>query len=133
MKDNQDARKDVEKEEIEVLEGKEEIIDENNGDIRLKPKHRFWKKIPGFGFILILIALIIQNFTNLLVKQMTSIDPLVLLFYRSIFIFIVTMPWAVLKEKPPFPPGQSNADRLRLLYRGIIGCLNMWAGFYSLR
>ena len=112
------------------MDDKAEILDV---DVNLTREEKCWKKIPGFGFILILIALIVQNVQFLLVKKMTSIDPLVLLFYRSIFILMVTLPWAVLKEKPPFPPKQTNADRLRLLYRGIIGCLNMWAGYHSLR
>ena len=120
--------------EGEAPEKNEDELLGNGGEEEEKDqKTRCWKKIPGFGFILIFIALVTQNFTNLLIKQMTSIDPLVLLFYRSVPIFLVTMPWAVTKEKPPFPPKQSSADRLRLLYRGVIGCLNMWAIYYSLR
>ena len=112
---------------------KKEMIEDIDEYVTLTSKEKCWKKIPSFGFILISIALIVQNVLFLLIKQMTSIDPLVLLFYRLIIIFMVTMPWAVIKEKPPFPPQQSNVDRLRLLYRGIVGCLNMWAGYYSLR
>ena len=112
---------------------KKVMIEDIDEDVAITSEEKCWKKIPGFGFILIFVGLIVQNVVFLLVKQMTSIDPLVLLFYRSIIIFMVTMPWAVLKEKPPFPPQQSNVDRLRLLYRGIVGCLNMWAGYYALR
>ena len=102
-------------------------------EFEVRVEEKCWKSVPGVGFGLIFVALLVQNGQLLLVKTMTSIDPLVLLFYRSIFIFLVTMPWAVIKDKPPFPPQQSLKDRFSLLYRGIIGCLNMWAGYYSVR
>ena len=108
----------------------EDITDVENEKAK---DQKFWKRIPGFGFFLIVVALTVQNFTSLLVKKTVGIDPLVLLFYRSIIILLVTLPWSIISEKSPFPPHQKNGDRLRVLYRGVVSCLHQWAGYHALR
>ena len=40
---------------------KSEMIEDIDEDVTLTSKDKCWKKIPGFGFILISIALIVQN------------------------------------------------------------------------
>ena len=92
-----------------------------------------WKTIPCVGYVLIFLKVIFHTGTNLMVKKMTTIHPLSLLLYRSLMILTISLPWSITINRSPFPPDQTTEDRLCLLFRGMVGCLNMWANFYSLR
>lgn len=82
---------------------------------------------------MIFLKVVFHTGTNLMVKRMTNIHPLSLLLYRSLMILTISLPWSIAINRSPFPPDQTKEDRLCLLFRGMVGCLNMWANFYSLR
>jgi len=126
------AREDIKFEPLKSEEDEEETIEEikfNENSV----KNSWWQNIPCIGYILIFLKVVFHTGTNVMVKKMTNIHPLSLLLFRSLMILSVSLPWSVMINRSPFPPDQSMDDRLCLLFRGMAGCLNMWANFYSLR
>jgi len=92
-----------------------------------------WKKIPGFGIFLLLAHVILSNVVNVIVKDITGVAPESLLFFRSVIMLGVSMPWAVCVNKPPFSPDMQRKEQVMLLFRGLIGFANVLASYYSLR
>ena len=70
---------------------------------------------------------------NVIVKDLTSVPPVTLLFYRSLIMLGVSMPWAVAVNKPPFPPDMDRKEQGLLVFRGVVGFANILASYYSLR
>ena len=121
-------------EPLKTEEDEDEDIEEDTcNDNSDSVERSWWKNVPCIGYILIFLKVVFHTGTNLIVKKMTNIHPLSLLLFRSLMILSVSLPWSVLINRSPFPPDQSMDDRLCLLFRGMAGCLNMWANFYSLR
>ena len=53
---------------------------------------KLWKKIPGFGLILIIIKNLIGGAADVVVKKIVGIDPINLIFYRSLSIIVADLP-----------------------------------------
>ena len=51
---------------------------------KFKETVKLWKKIPGFGLILIILKNIIGGASDVVVKKIIGIDPINLVFYRSL-------------------------------------------------
>jgi len=95
-------------------------------------KQSAWKKIIGIGLLLTVIKCIIKGFTDAIVITVGDINPIVLIFYRSIIIFSLVIPMGIVKDNPPFPSSQTFQDRFLLVFRSIIGLLQVMANFYAL-
>ena len=70
---------------------------------------------------------------NIIVKDLTTVPPVTLLFYRSLLMLGVSMPWAVAVNKPPFPSDMGRKEQAMLVFRGVVGFANILASYYSLR
>ena len=70
---------------------------------------------------------------NIIVKDLTTVPPVTLLFYRSLIMIGVSMPWAVAVNKPPFPSDMGRKEQAMLVFRGVVGFANILASYYSLR
>lgn len=82
---------------------------------------------------MLLIYVILSNLVNIIVKDLTTVPPVTLLFYRSLIMLGVSMPWAVAAGKPPFPPDMDRKEQGLLVVRGMVGFANILASYYSLR
>ena len=60
-------------------------------------------------------------------------NPVVLIFSRSIIILTITMPINIVKDQPTFPTNLSVQDRLLLVFRSVIGLLQVMANFFALQ
>ena len=67
----------------EIKQGENEIITK---------KISFWKKIPFIGLILILMKNILAGINDILIKDMTEIDPVTLTFFRSTVMLSIEIP-----------------------------------------
>ena len=106
-----------------------EIEDENP----LGAKDCFqWEKFVGIGIILTIIKCGIKGVTDIIVKKFVGINPVALIFYRSIIILTLMMPMSIFKDQPPFPTKLSLQDRLLLVFRSVIGFLQVMANFFAL-
>ena len=43
------------------------------------------------------------------------------------------MPWGILKDQPPFPSNQTAKDRVLIVARGVIACLQVMASYFALK
>jgi drug/metabolite transporter (DMT)-like permease len=93
----------------------------------------FWKRIAGVGLLITVFKCCIKGITDTIVISVRDMNPIVLLFFRSIIIFSLIIPMGLAKDHPPFPTGQSLQDRLLLVFRSIIGLLQVIANFYALQ
>ena len=118
-------------EKLQILQNKFITMDTEIQEEK-PPKPKLWKRIYGLGIMLIIVKILIDGVTSLVIKKFDTIDPMVLLFYRSLVNLSLILPWSVFKDKPAFPPGQSLKDRFCLIFRGVIGCINVMAQFYAL-
>ena len=96
-------------------------------------KKETWKTITGIGLTITVIKCCIKGLTDTIVKNVSSINPIVLIFFRSIIILSLTIPMCLVKDQPPFPTNLSLQDRLLLVIRSIIGLLQVMANFYALQ
>ena len=74
-------------------------------------KKSFWRKVPFIGLILILVKNILAGISDLVIKKMTDIDPITLIFFRSTVMLSLEIPWSIVKDQPPFPSGLSIKER----------------------
>ena len=74
-------------------------------------KKSFWRKVPFIGLILILVKNILAGISDLVIKKMTDIDPITLIFFRSTVMLSLEIPWSIVKDQPPFPSGHSIKER----------------------
>ena len=75
------------------------------------PQKSFWRKVPFIGLILILLKNILAGISDLVIKKMTDIDPITLIFFRSIVMLSLEIPWCIVKDQPPFPSGHTIKER----------------------
>ena len=78
---------------------------------------KLWKKIPGFGLILIIIKNLIGGAADVVVKKIVGIDPINLIFYRSLVMMSLSIPWSVAVDQPPFPSKMTKTDRALQILR----------------
>ena len=97
-----------------------------------KKKCCMWKKIAGFGLMLTVFKNVINNFSDIIVKKVPGIHPVPFLLYRSIISLSVTMTIGIFKDQPPFPSDQTLRDRILIVARGVIACVNVLACYYAL-
>ena len=45
------------------------------------------------------------------------LDAVSLIFYRSLVMLTLTIPWSIIKDQPPFPPNLSLKDRFLQVLR----------------
>ena len=91
-----------------------------------------WENIVGIGIFLTIIKCVIKGVTDIIVKKFVGIHPVVLIYYRSIIILTLMMPMSIFKDQPPFPTNLSLQDRLLLVFRSVIGLLQVMANFFAL-
>ena len=113
---------------------KRELL-ENTKDCNQIEKNRpvFWKRIAGFGLMLIILKNIISIFADIIVKKIPNIHPVTLILYRSIISLSIAMPWGILQDQPPFPSNQTAKDRVLIVARGVIACLQVMASYFALK
>ena len=85
--------------------------------IKNEKKKSFWRKIPFIGLILILVKNILAGISDIVIKKMTDIDPITLIFFRSTVMLSIEIPWSVVKDHPPFPAGLTVRERLLQVIR----------------
>ena len=98
-----------------------------------KTKPAFWKRVAGFGLMLIILKNIVSGFTDIIVKKITNIHPVSLILFRSLISLTIAMSWGILKDQPPFPSKQKVKDRVLIVIRGVIGCLQVMASYFALQ
>ena len=91
-----------------ICDGTEDEIEES---VKEKTKS-FWKKIPFIGLILILVKNILAGVSDIVIKNMTDMEPVTFIFFRSAAMLSLVIPWSVVKEQPPFPPGLTLRERV---------------------
>ena len=96
-------------------------------------KPALWKRIVGFGLMITIFKNIINGFSDLIVKKIVGINPVTLVFFRSIISLSIAMPLAIVKDQPPFPENQSVKDRVLLVTRCVIGCLHVSISYFALQ
>ena len=74
-------------------------------------------KIPFIGLILILVKNIFAGVSDIVIKDMTNIDPISLIFFRSTVMLCLEIPWSIVKDQPPFPPGLTVRERVLQVLR----------------
>ena len=92
-----------------------------------------WKSIAGIGFVLTVLKCCIKGLTDTIVKCVSGINPIVIVFFRSLIILSLIIPFSLVKDQPPFPSSLSLQDRLLLVFRSVIGLLQVMANFYALQ
>ena len=65
-----------------------------------------WWTIPGLGFIIIIVKNLIAALSDILVKSMSSLHPVSLIFLRSVMMLSLITPVSIARDRPPFPQGQ---------------------------
>ena len=126
MKDDEEDTEATKK--IKESDSAPEQIQEKSGE-----NVSFWKRIAGVGLLITVFKCCIKGVTDTIVISVHDMNPIVLLFFRSIIIFSLVIPMGLVKDHPPFPTGQSLQDRLLLVFRSIIGLLQVIANFYALQ
>ena len=86
-------------------------------EIEIPKRISFWKKIPFIGLILILVKNILAGISDVLIKEMTDIDPVTLIFFRSTVMLSIEIPWSIIRDHPPFPAGLSLRERILQVIR----------------
>ena len=51
------------------------------------------------------------------IHSLHCLDPFSLIFYRSLIMLCLVIPWSVIQDKPPFPPNLSVTDRVLQVLR----------------
>jgi len=105
--------------------------DEKVGSIETKLS--CWRKIAGIGFLLIILKNLISGFGDILVKSLTEVHPITLIFLRSVTTLTMITPVGIVRDQPPFPAGHSLQDRALLVARCLIGCVQVSAGYFALQ
>jgi len=125
------------KEEEEDTEASKKIKESDPAPEKTEEKSEknvsLWKRIAGVGLLITVFKCCIKGLTDTIVITVRDMNPIVLLFFRSIIIFSLLIPMGLVKDQPPFPTGQSLQDRLLLVFRSIIGLLQVMANFYALQ
>merc|ERR1740128_725870 len=112
------------KEDTEASEKKREYgATTETTQIKKEMKESAWKKIAGIGLLLTVFKCCIKGITDTIVISVGDINPIVLIFFRSIIIFSLIIPMGLIKEQPPFPTTATFQDHLLLVFRSIIGLL----------
>ena len=107
--------------------------DTKNVDTEGEESQSCWKKVPGFGLMLVIVKNLIHGASDVVVKKIEGIgrfckcrrlihslhclDPFSLIFYRSLIMLCLVIPWSVIQDKPPFPPNLSITDRVLQVLR----------------
>ena len=55
----------------------------------------------------------------MIIMPQYSVDAISLIFYRSLVMLTLTIPWSILKDQPPFPPNLSLKDRFLQVLRWV--------------
>ena len=106
-------------------------------------------RIPFLGLMLIIVKNIFAGVSDIVIKDMTNIDPVTLIFFRSTVMLCLEIPWSLLKDQPPFPPGLTLRERVlqvsrlgscwlfegpgHLLFRCVLAGLHVLATFFALQ
>ena len=75
-------------------------------------KESAWKKVVGIGLLITVFKCCIKGIVDTIVISVCDINPIVLIFFRSIIIFSLIIPMGLVKDHPPFPTGQTLQDQL---------------------
>ena len=108
---------DEEKQEVMLLDKKLLHAKEEEKEVP------FWKRIAGLGFMLIILKNLTGGLNDILAKSMSDLHPITFILLRSVTMLSLVTPLCILRDQPPFPPGQSLLDRGLLLFRCVIGCI----------
>jgi len=108
-------------------------IEDNEQTTQKADSPPWYKRIAGLGFILIIAKVFSKTLVDMIVRQLDSVHPIVILFYRSMTMMTIMMPVSVATNSPPFPSDRTLKERLLLILRGVIDCLSTMASFYSLQ
>ena len=118
----------------DLTDTKSELLEHTTDGNQIgKPRPLFWKRIPVFGLMLIILKNIISIFADIIVKKIPNIHPVTLILFRSIISLSIAMPWGILKDQPPFPSNQTAKDRVLIVARGVIACLQVMASYFALK
>jgi len=123
-----------EEEETQASEKiKDDVSATDDSEVHKEKKESAWRKIAGIGLLITVLKCCIKGFTDTIVITVGDINPIVLIFFRSIIIFSLLIPMGLIKDQPPFPTSQTLKDRLLLVFRSIIGLMQVMANFYALQ
>ena len=90
-----------------------------------KEKPALWRRITGIGFVLIIVKNLVGGVNDILVKSLSEVHPITLLLLRSLFTLAIITPVSIARDEPPFPAGYSLQDRALLVFRCVIGCIQV--------
>ncbi len=127
-------RKQEEEEEEEFLLSDEEYVqlDLQGGPNRAKEKNTLLdriKSVPHVGYVLMAVAASTNTTVGLLVKELDSVDPFLLICFRGVIISSIAVPYIACHGITAFPEG-----RLKVLtIRGASFIFFMGALFYGFR
>jgi len=100
----------------------EEAVGSDEQPENSKKKSSLFRRIPYFGFLIIIIKALINNVHNLVVKQL-GMHPSLIVFFRSFVMFSVAIPWTITVDKPPFPPNTTRMLMALFIGRGLLSFL----------
>ena len=92
----------------------------NPGGVATGKRAGCWKRVPGFGLLLILVKNLFGGCSDIFVKKLGHVNPVVLILFRSIVSLTISAQWSILTDNPPFPAGNSLKDRSLLIARCLI-------------
>ncbi len=87
------------------------------------------KAIPHSGYLLMFIAALMNAGVGLIVKELDSVAPLLLLLSRSVVICFVTSPYIIWNKLAVFPNGRLTALTVRAISLALFLC----SQFYGFR
>jgi len=86
-------------------------------------------KLPMLGLFIAFTSASLFGLCNVIVKQVKSVDPFTIAFYRFIGICLPAFSIVIYRAEDPFPKGK----RLLLVARSILGASNLLIHFYGLK
>ena len=85
---------------------KSDLAEDSGEDEKERLAQKCWWTIPGLGFIIIIVKNLIAALSDIMVKSMSELHPVSLIFLRSVMMLSLITPVSIARDRPPFPKGQ---------------------------